>query len=542
MKMKKIGYIAIASLIALSSCSDFLDEELKSSLAPDNTYTSTHGFEVGITGLYEYARSEYNTWNGSDNAFTHGQATPYESLQIATDLAVTGHNDAILKVFDNLSYSPQTKFINTFWEFAYGLVANANLILEYSEHNDVAWDKPTDKAGFQAEARFFRAYAYRYLVYLYGDVPYVDKVERDFRIDYTRTPKTEVLSHMIDDLKFAVDNLPEDPDAVQPGRLTKWAALHLLSEVYLMAGMNAEAEAAAEQVIDSHKFELMKERFGTHTKEAGDVFSDLFKENNQNRTAGNKEAIWVMQLEYNTIGGGGSQEDWTMRAWVPKYWQISDFTIADSLGGRGVGQLTGLSWWIGDNSDFFDNEDIRNSEYNIKRTWYYNNPESELFGQKAQITQDTWDAGRLYPTITKFFYGVIQYGGAPNYEGNNKDRMKFRLAETYLLLAEARMNQGDTQGAADAINEVRRRAHASDISAAAVTKDFLADERIRELAGEELRRFTLCRLGLLKERTLKYNSHAAPRWNDKHLLWPIPQNVIDSNTGAEFPQNPGWEQ
>lgn len=62
MKMKKIGYIAIASLIALSSCSDFLDEELKSSLAPDNTYTSTHGFEVGITGLYEYARSEYNTW------------------------------------------------------------------------------------------------------------------------------------------------------------------------------------------------------------------------------------------------------------------------------------------------------------------------------------------------------------------------------------------------------------------------------------------------------------------------------------------------
>lgn len=451
-------------------------------------------------------------------------------------------NDAILKVFDNLSYSPQTKFVNSFWEFAYGLVANANLILEYSEHNDVAWDKPTDKAGFQAEARFFRAYAYRYLVYLYGDVPYVDKVERDFRIDYTRTPKAEVLSHMIDDLKFAVDNLPEDPDAVQPGRLTKWAALHLLSEVYLMAGMNAEAEAAAEQVIDSHKFELMKERFGTHTKEAGDVFSDLFKENNQNRTAGNKEAIWVMQFEYNTTGGGGTSEDWTKRAWVPQYWAIQGFVIADSLGGRGIGQLAGLPWWIGDDSEFYENADIRNSEYNIKRVWYYNNPESELYGQKASITQDLWESARLFPTITKFFYGVIEYGGAPNYEGNSKDRMRFRLAETYLLLAEARMNQGDTQGAADAINEVRRRAHASDISAADVTKDFLADERIRELAGEELRRFTLCRLGLLKERILKYNDHAAPRWSDKHLLWPIPQNVIDSNTGAEFPQNPGWEQ
>ena len=139
--MKKFGYIAIASLIALSSCSDFLDENLKGSLAPDNTYTSTHGFEVGITGLYQYARSEWNTWGGEGNSFSHGQATPYEVLQIGTDLAVTGHNDAILQVFDNLSYTPLTHFINTWWKFGYGLAANANQILEYSEHSDVAWDK-----------------------------------------------------------------------------------------------------------------------------------------------------------------------------------------------------------------------------------------------------------------------------------------------------------------------------------------------------------------------------------------------------------------
>lgn len=64
MKFKKLGYLAIMSLLTFSSCSDFLDEELKSSLAPDNTYTNTHGFEVGVTGLYEFARSEYNTWGG----------------------------------------------------------------------------------------------------------------------------------------------------------------------------------------------------------------------------------------------------------------------------------------------------------------------------------------------------------------------------------------------------------------------------------------------------------------------------------------------
>lgn len=539
--MKKIGYIAIASLFALNSCSGFLDEELKSSVGPDNTYTSTQGFEVGITGLYEYARSEFNTVGGSDNTFAHGTGVVNEALQVAADIVVTGYQDPNLVVFDNLSMTPESSIVNSWWKFGYGLVANANLILEYSEHPDVAWDKPTDKVGFQAEARFFRAYAYRYLVYLYGDVPYVDKVERDFRIDFTRTPKTEILGHMIDDLKFAAENLPEDPDAVQPGRLTKWAALHLLSEVYLMAGMNAEAETAAEQVINSHKFELMKERFGTHTKEPGDVFSDLFKENNQNRnTANNKESIWVMQLEYNTTGGGGSSEDWLIRAWVPQYWSVAGFAIADSLGGRGIGQIVGLPWWIGDDSQFFEPTDIRNSEYNIKRNWYYNNPESELYGQKAEITEATWQNGRLCPVITKYFYGVQQFGGSAGYTGLNKDRMKFRLAETYLLLAEARMNQGDTQGAADAINEVRRRAHASEISATDVTKDFLADERIRELVGEELRRFTLLRLGILKERTQKYNSRAKIT-DDKYMLWPIPQTVIDSNTGAEFPQNPGWE-
>ena len=69
--------------------------------------------------------------------------------------------------------------------------------------------------------------------------------------------------------------------------------------------------------------------------------------------------------------------------------------------------------------------------------------------------------------------------------------------------------------------------------------DFLLDERIRELVGEELRRFTLVRTGKLLERTLKYNSYSS-NMDEHHTLWPIPQSIIDSNTGAEFPQNPGY--
>ena len=84
-------------------------------------------------------------------------------------------------------------------------------------------------------------FRHRTLVYLYGDVPYVDKIQDQFRIDFTRTPKEEVIAHMVEDLQFAVENLPTDPDAVKVGKLTKWAAEHLLSEVYLMQGDYANA-------------------------------------------------------------------------------------------------------------------------------------------------------------------------------------------------------------------------------------------------------------------------------------------------------------
>ena len=192
------------------------------------------------------------------------------------------------------------------------------------------------------------------------------------------------------------------------------------------------------------------------------------------------------------------------------------------------------------NAGFFDATDMRNSEYNIKRHWYYNNPESPKYGQAVPdsvMSQQNWDLGYILPAVTKFFYGKTADDEA--YGGNNKDRMKFRLAETYLLLAEAEIGLGNTQAAADAINVVRRRANASDITASQATIDFLLDERIRELVGEELRRFTLVRTGKLLERTLKYNSYSS-NMDEHHTLWPIPQSIIDSNTGAEFPQNPGY--
>lgn len=533
-------------MITVTGCEGFLDEDLKSELSPNNTLTSTYGFEVGSTGLYALARAEYNTW-GEGDAYMHGNACPYEALQVSTDIVEAINSDGSLTNFANLNLTSEERFVGSYWNWAYSLISSANEILLFSEKN-TNWDSPTDKDHYQAEARFFRAYAYRTLVYLFGDVPYVETILYDFKLDFTRTPKAEVLGHIIDDLKFATEHLPDSPDAVKDGKLTKWAAFHLLSEMYLLQKDYVLAEQAAKAVIDSKRYELMKSRFGVNKAKPGDVFSDMFVENNQNRKSGNLESIWVIQLEYNSTGGGTNSTDWTRRAWIPNYSAITGFTLADTLGGRGIAQIVPMKWWVGTGgtnatgnvAGIFNAKDIRNSNYNIKRNWYYNNASNtSLYGNKCNITEQTWFSTKsLFPTLTKFFYGRAENVGLT---GSYRDRMKFRLAETYLLLAEAYLGQNDPAKAAAALNEVRRRAGEPDIDAATMNMDELLNERIRELVGEESRRFTLVRTEKLLDRVRAYNTTIKDKITERDLLWPIPQSIIDANRDAEFPQNPGYE-
>ena len=540
----------MACLTLLSSCTAFLEEDLKSSLAPENTYTSTLGFEVGSAGLYSIARSEYNTW-GEEGAFIHNGACPYEALQVGTDICLARNGgDGSLIPFSQLTLNSSTQFVKTYWQWAYNLIGSANELLKFAQTN-TNWDYPTDQALYQAEARFFRAYAYRYLVYLYGDVPWVETIQYPFVLSFTRTPKAEVLANIIKDFEFAADNLPDNPDKVKQGKLTRWAAYHYLSEMYLLQKDYGKARDAALAVIESGYYSLTKEHYGLNAKGEfpGDPFSDMFIENNQNRDKGNKEAIWVMQFqyEYNKAGGGTPSDDWTRRAWNPMYFGITGFTLSSEYGGRGLAQILPMKWWIGTKGTnatgatpegIFEEGDMRNSEYNIKREWLYNNTEEKsLYGKKCNITDATWSAGQLFPALTKFFYGV---DANLSLTGSYRDRMRIRLPETYFLLAEAYLGLQDPAKAADAVNVVRRRAKVSDVSPEEMDMDFLLDERIRELVGEEVRRFTLLRTGTLIDRVKRYNDEQKDIIKETFLLWPIPQTIIDANRDVEFPQNPGY--
>jgi hypothetical protein len=116
-----------------------------------------------------------------------------------------------------------------------------------------------------------------------------------------------------------------------------------------------------------------------------------------------------------------------------------------------------------------------------------------------------------------------------------------RLPETYLLRAEAYLGKGDKVNAAADVNVIRARAKAPLATATEMSIDYVLDERVRELYGEEYRMLTLMRLGLVFDRVKKYgevnqrNSVAA-----HNNLLPIPQGEIDKNIGAKLTQNPGY--
>ena len=250
------------------------------------------------------------------------------------------------------------------------------------------------------------------------------------------------------------------------------------------------------------------------------------------------------------------------RWWGPIPWQAKDVSgksnwLMDTLIGRPVATLIvsayadSLIWKY--KNDF--SRDMRNSEYNIQRNYYMTNPTSAIYGQvmtKANVDATTltlWEP-RMTPHFKKFVRAVPKgltvdaTSKRPNDNGRNwKDWYIMRLAETYLLRAEANMLKGDLTAAAADINTVRSRANATQVLAADVTMDLILDERARELYGEEFRLSTLMRTGKLVEYLNKYNGYllanglTAPT---KVSKLPIPRREIEANTGSKLEQNAGY--
>ena len=150
-----------------------------------------------------------------------------------------------------------------------------------------------------------------------------------------------------------------------------------------------------------------------------------------------------------------------------------------------------------------------------------------------------------YPTLTKHLDPTrLTFNEAQS----EKDVFVIRLAEVYLIAAEAQYNLGKLDSAAYFMNIVRTRAAkpgqtaAMQVTSSQITLDFILDERAREFAGEQLRWFDLKRTGKLISRIQALNPDAAPNIQAYHTIRPIPQSQLDAVTNrTEFTQNTGYQ-
>ena len=575
--MKKSIYILLVfSIIAMPSCKKSLEEVPLDFYSPENSYTNKGQFESALAGIYSNVRS--NFYANSD------EVGNYDMLGIDCDFADNKLGGTGFSAYFNWNTLNADKtsgngFSDKWWIRLYRLISMSNTIIDRAEQPTAVWSSTAEKNAIVGEAKFLRAFSYKFLANMWGDVPLVINETKSPKFDYTRAPQAEVYQLCKSDLEFAVKWMPYI-NTQTGGRAPREAAFHLLSEINICLKDYTGAIAAADSVIKGTNCVLMTSRFGKWTnfktnaptykgalQSWGDVYFDLFQDGNFNFKEGNKEAIWNIEQDPNILGGNNTDANTSggffvmERWWGPSAWGGRDKNgvpnfLQDTLMGRPVGYLTPPKYidstiWLY-KGDW--NNDIRNSSYNIQRTWYWTNPASAYYGQpitpaNSQIPSEfsTRCAPQFKKSVSAIHYGKFKDATSGQTHDNGrsyKDWYIMRLAETYLLRAEANMLKGDGAAAAADINVVRNRAHATPVAAGEVNMDLILDERARELYMEEFRISTLMRTGKLVANILKYNGWAKANnitsLPAKLNRMPIPRSVIESNTGAVMTQNPGY--
>lgn len=542
--MKTIKYILTLTVLmfCFNSC---LDDELIENpphiIAADNLYADLAGFEAGLNGLYNHFRRERG-------------GTKYKSgNDLMIDLATTGTDNMYGNERSgwarggneldkrNQAAGKYGAHNGRLFNWLYSMNNAANTIIKRAENPNIDWTE-AEKNQVVAEARLLRGWLYRHLTNLYGDVPLVLNESDGSNVitDWQRTPLAEVRAAMEQDFLFAEANLAET--SPNGGKVVKGVATHYLAELYLTVGRDGEAAAKAQSLISDGPFSLITSRYGVKSGQPGTPFTDMFLDGNSNKSEGNSEALWVMQHELEVNGGG----DNIMRRWHRGRSQDikvdgAKGTIIYSVenGGRGLERVSPTRYAM----ELYEPSDDRGGRFAFRDYEVLNNPNKVPSGRMLGDTiffnwrgKNEKEKNNYWPSTRKWdTANPADLSGARGYN----DQVYLRLADTYLILAEAQMKLGDLGSAAITINVLRTRANASLITGSDVDIDFILDERSRELYSEEHRKYTLNRAGKWFERFQMYNKVGDSKGSAYHNLMPIPQTVIDANS-SPMEQNPGY--
>lgn len=500
----------------------------------------------GITSAY------YTTAAGYDNLVNAAYSGLHRFYARQGGFAVTVFGtdeftngaDGSYKYF-NL-YSAQlngdAQYVRENWDFLYQSINSCNAVISRAPDAQITDVVRTQRV---AEAKFLRALYFFNLVRQYGGVPLPLTETASASTVAVREPKAKVYDAIIADLTAAESVLPATQ--AQYGRATKAAAQHLLALVYLtrsQPGDMALAVTKAKAVIADPQYGLLP------------TWKDLWDIKNEK----NKEVVFSVQYTTDPLladGGNSGHLYFTMA------YELFPGMVRDIPNGRAFKRFRPTTWLLGlwdrtKDSRYEDgfqtvwiaNKASTKPKLNVGDTAIYmpgvqvSSADSATHAYTTLSPKNYTDAA--YPTLSKFLDGTRL---ALNDTAGGKDFYVARLAETYLIAAEASYRDGNPAEALRLVNIVRERAAKKgvvpatlDATLADLSLDFFLDERSRELAGEQMRWFDLVRPlpgypnGKLGERLAKYNPAAAAGFKDCFTVRPIPTTQIE-RTDPPIAQN-----
>lgn len=550
MKFSTIKLVLAAGVLTLTlpACEKQLEEYNPSGLTAETVYTTPAGFETLVNAAYSYTR----WWYGKEDG--------YSASEMGTDLWQRGAGDVNPDLTDYTTLQGSSRALESLWGKLYAAVNLCNAGI-----NRVGNSGMTDaqKKVREGELRFLRAFYYWHIVETWGGVHFTTSETTTVQTTANRTPVETFYTQIFEDLNFAVANLPNTVSAATDyGRVTKPAAEAFLAKMYLTRGQNKQAADLAQKVISGYNFALQQR------------YADLWSMTNLE----NREIVWavnysrelslndkrddVLYPDGHPRGGNNGHLLWTM-----KYDDQPGMT-RDIANGRPFNRYMPSLFLL----NLFD--ETKDSRYlaSFKTTWIANTAvagrlavnDTAILATKKEIPTSVenakryriYDLSKVYNPSTgavvgdRLHYVCLRKFDDPTRptiaeEQSARDAYIIRLADVYLMAAEAEFKQGNTARAVELINVVRRRAaipgreNAMLITAADLSLDFILDERARELAGEQLRWFDLKRTNKLVERVRKYNPEA--QIQDYHALRPVPQRQLDAiQNKNEFIQNQGY--
>jgi len=555
-------------LLQFSCTKEWLKPEPLSFFAPENVYVDEAGFESLLITMRKSLKSEfYGTFNYSTAEFA------------PSDLAIAGYvPDFSINTptsSDRVPYGPM-------FDQVYKYIKNANVLI--TRIDDITWNNAESRNRLLAEAYWHRAYWYYRLVHSYGDIPFLGVELKSAKLDFYTHSRWTILDKIQEDMKWAVEWLPV---SAAPRIPTKGAGNHLLTKILLANGKFPEAIEAATKVIEG-PYSLMTQRFGGWTNNTSrNVIWDLHRHENIHNSLNKETILGIVDRSEAPVGARQYQN--LAANFMPHYWDVPDGSgsrgisypspMMDTLM-RGQGIIVASNYyqfriWEDNSFKWNNTPDFRRADNNwiemseIK----YNRPGSPNLGEfikqlwpNASDTTIRWFSWPHYKTYNPS--NQVE----STWSGGNGDSYVFRLAETYLLRAEAYLWNNQLGLAANDINKVRERAHAPLITASDVNIDYIFDERARELYTEEPRHSEMVRVSNIMaklnlngyslntlsqkswwyDRVMRVNeiykkpagtwwSSQTPKIQAFNIYWPIPQSVITANTLGKINQNIGYQ-